>query len=134
MLARHPAVAGYADAPAERGGAGATIVRLRPPLPERPPRARSGGLSPVRANQELAVGEGPTTASVSLKSKAARHRSRGGADERLELAPRLDRSSASGRSTRSTRALLDDGVFHHRQARRARRNAFHSARPVRPDV
>jgi DNA-nicking Smr family endonuclease len=31
VLARHPLVAGYADAPPERGGAGATIVRLRPP-------------------------------------------------------------------------------------------------------
>jgi len=30
VVARHPRVAGYADAPAERGGAGATIVRLRP--------------------------------------------------------------------------------------------------------
>ena len=30
VLARHPVVAGYADAPPERGGAGATIVRLRP--------------------------------------------------------------------------------------------------------
>jgi dsDNA-specific endonuclease/ATPase MutS2 len=30
VLARHPLVAGYADAPPERGGAGATIVRLRP--------------------------------------------------------------------------------------------------------
>jgi dsDNA-specific endonuclease/ATPase MutS2 len=31
VLARHPLVAGYADAPPERGGAGATIVRLKPP-------------------------------------------------------------------------------------------------------
>ncbi|PYN26797.1 MAG: DNA mismatch repair protein MutS [Candidatus Rokuibacteriota bacterium] len=30
LLARHPLVAGYADAPPERGGAGATLVRLRP--------------------------------------------------------------------------------------------------------
>ena len=30
VLARHPLVAGYADAAAERGGAGATIVRLKP--------------------------------------------------------------------------------------------------------
>jgi len=30
VLARHPLVAGYADAPPERGGTGATIVRLRP--------------------------------------------------------------------------------------------------------
>ncbi len=30
VLARHPVVAGFADAPPERGGAGATIVRLRP--------------------------------------------------------------------------------------------------------
>lgn len=29
VLARHPLVADYADAPPERGGAGATIVRLR---------------------------------------------------------------------------------------------------------
>jgi dsDNA-specific endonuclease/ATPase MutS2 len=29
-LARHPLVASYADAPPERGGRGATIVRLRP--------------------------------------------------------------------------------------------------------
>jgi len=29
VLARHPRVAGYADAPPERGGVGATIVRLR---------------------------------------------------------------------------------------------------------
>ena len=29
VLARHPLVAGFADAPPERGGAGATIVRLR---------------------------------------------------------------------------------------------------------
>jgi DNA mismatch repair protein MutS2 len=31
VLARHPLVAAYADAPPERGGAGATIVRLRTP-------------------------------------------------------------------------------------------------------
>ena len=30
VLARHPLVAAYADAPPERGGVGATIVRLRP--------------------------------------------------------------------------------------------------------
>jgi DNA-nicking Smr family endonuclease len=30
LLARHPLVAGYADAPHERGGWGATLVRLRP--------------------------------------------------------------------------------------------------------
>jgi DNA-nicking Smr family endonuclease len=30
LLARHPLVAGYADAPQERGGWGATLVRLRP--------------------------------------------------------------------------------------------------------
>lgn len=29
LLARHPLVAGYADAPADRGGRGATLVRLR---------------------------------------------------------------------------------------------------------
>jgi DNA-nicking Smr family endonuclease len=30
MLARHPAVVSFADAPADGGGWGATIVRLRP--------------------------------------------------------------------------------------------------------
>src|SRR5262245_45231209 len=30
LLGRHPLVAGFADAPAERGGWGATIVALRP--------------------------------------------------------------------------------------------------------
>ena len=30
LLARHPLVVGYADAPEERGGWGATLVRLRP--------------------------------------------------------------------------------------------------------
>jgi DNA-nicking Smr family endonuclease len=30
LLAGHPVVAAFADAPAERGGRGATIVRLRP--------------------------------------------------------------------------------------------------------
>lgn len=33
VLAEHPLVAGYADAPPERGGWGATIVRLRPARP-----------------------------------------------------------------------------------------------------
>ena len=31
LLARHPLVAGFADAPEDRGGRGATIVRLRGP-------------------------------------------------------------------------------------------------------
>ena len=31
FLATHPLVAGYADAPEERGGRGATLVRLRSP-------------------------------------------------------------------------------------------------------
>jgi DNA-nicking Smr family endonuclease len=30
LLVRHPLVAGFADAPPERGGFGATLVRLRP--------------------------------------------------------------------------------------------------------
>jgi DNA-nicking Smr family endonuclease len=30
VLARHPLVAAYADAPEDRGGRGATLVRLRP--------------------------------------------------------------------------------------------------------
>jgi len=30
LLARHPLVAGFADAPPDRGGVGATLVRLRP--------------------------------------------------------------------------------------------------------
>ncbi len=30
LLAGHPLVAGYADAPEDRGGRGATLVRLRP--------------------------------------------------------------------------------------------------------
>jgi DNA-nicking Smr family endonuclease len=30
VLARHPLVEGYADAPPERGGWGATLARLRP--------------------------------------------------------------------------------------------------------
>lgn len=30
FLAAHPLVAGYVDAPADRGGRGATLVRLRP--------------------------------------------------------------------------------------------------------
>jgi dsDNA-specific endonuclease/ATPase MutS2 len=30
LLAKHPLVASYADAPPERGGPGATIVRLVP--------------------------------------------------------------------------------------------------------
>jgi dsDNA-specific endonuclease/ATPase MutS2 len=29
VLGRHPLVAGFADAPADRGGWGATVVRLR---------------------------------------------------------------------------------------------------------
>ena len=29
LLAKHPLVAGYADAPEDRGGRGATLVRLR---------------------------------------------------------------------------------------------------------
>ena len=33
LLRSHPAVAAFADAPGERGGWGATIVRLRPPAP-----------------------------------------------------------------------------------------------------
>lgn len=38
LLARHPAVAGFFDAPPGRGGWGATVVRLAPPTPgsERP--------------------------------------------------------------------------------------------------
>lgn len=31
LLARHPLVNDYADAPEDRGGRGATLVRLRPP-------------------------------------------------------------------------------------------------------
>jgi DNA-nicking Smr family endonuclease len=31
FLATHPLVAGYADAPEDRGGRGATLVRLRQP-------------------------------------------------------------------------------------------------------
>jgi DNA-nicking Smr family endonuclease len=34
LLARHPAVEGFGDAPAERGGWGATVVRLRPAMPD----------------------------------------------------------------------------------------------------
>jgi DNA-nicking Smr family endonuclease len=30
LLGRHPLVAGYADAPEDRGGRGATLVRLHP--------------------------------------------------------------------------------------------------------
>jgi len=41
VLARHPRVAGFADAPAEGGGWGATRVSLTPPE-----RATSGGRSP----------------------------------------------------------------------------------------
>lgn len=37
LLARHPLVAAFADAPPERGGWGATIVRLRPPAGGAPP-------------------------------------------------------------------------------------------------
>ena len=33
VLARHPLVIAFADAPPERGGAGATLVRLRPLAP-----------------------------------------------------------------------------------------------------
>jgi hypothetical protein len=36
LLARAPEVAGFADAPPERGGWGATVVRLRPGEPARP--------------------------------------------------------------------------------------------------
>jgi len=32
VLARHPLVARFEDAPTDRGGRGATIVRLRPPV------------------------------------------------------------------------------------------------------
>ena len=35
LLARHPLVIGFADAPAERGGWGATVVRLRTDAPGR---------------------------------------------------------------------------------------------------
>jgi DNA-nicking Smr family endonuclease len=35
LLARHPLVIGFADAPAERGGWGATVVRLRTDGPGR---------------------------------------------------------------------------------------------------
>ena len=38
-LARHPLVIAFADAPEERGGRGATIVRLRPP-PDASPSPR----------------------------------------------------------------------------------------------
>ena len=43
LLARHPLVASYADAPPERGGHGATIVRLRPPVRPGTRRRGSGG-------------------------------------------------------------------------------------------
>jgi DNA-nicking Smr family endonuclease len=36
LLARHPLVVAYGDAPAERGGWGATIVQVRPQSPEKP--------------------------------------------------------------------------------------------------
>ncbi len=42
VLARHPLVAGFADAPPERGGWGATVVRLRPGVS---PSGRAGGSS-----------------------------------------------------------------------------------------
>jgi DNA-nicking Smr family endonuclease len=45
VLARHPLVAGYADAPPERGGAGATIVRLRLGARSAARRRSAGGLS-----------------------------------------------------------------------------------------
>ena len=35
LLSRHPLVADYADAPSDRGGWGATVVRLRRGSPER---------------------------------------------------------------------------------------------------
>jgi len=38
LLARHPLVTGYVDAPEDRGGRGATLVRLRPS-----PSPRSAG-------------------------------------------------------------------------------------------
>jgi DNA-nicking Smr family endonuclease len=37
LLSRHPEVLGFSDAPAERGGWGATIVRLRRQEPATPP-------------------------------------------------------------------------------------------------
>ena len=40
VLAAHPLVAAYRDAPPERGGLGATLVRLRPATPA--PRGRPG--------------------------------------------------------------------------------------------
>jgi DNA-nicking Smr family endonuclease len=43
LLARHPLVASYADAPPERGGRGATLVHLRPPVRPDTRRQRSGG-------------------------------------------------------------------------------------------
>lgn len=37
VLGRHPAVIGFGDAPAERGGWGATLARLRPAQPPEGP-------------------------------------------------------------------------------------------------
>ena len=43
LLSRHPAVAAFADAPPERGGWGATVVRLRPDLTEADPEPTMKG-------------------------------------------------------------------------------------------